>query len=217
MNATIDPCKFYCANGYDPVSFIFARWYAKRFLHPDVVAAYEYIFIWDEDLGVEHFNVDKYQYKPVCLSCRKIEEKPGWCTDPHLPPCTMYLPPHSIKSWLVFEHLCWHDSVSFVAMIFGFSRNNVEHGALNVFIQMLKSGITPTPYAFSAVLCLNLGQSSKLRLWEYWHFNLGQKGLLQALGGWYAKRFLHPDVVAAYEYIFIWDKDLRVEHFNEDN
>ncbi|KAF6134815.1 hypothetical protein GIB67_002216 [Kingdonia uniflora] len=34
-------------------------WYAKRFLHPDVVAAYEYIFIWDEDLGVEHFNADK--------------------------------------------------------------------------------------------------------------------------------------------------------------
>ncbi|KAK6144387.1 hypothetical protein DH2020_021207 [Rehmannia glutinosa] len=36
------------------------RWYAKRFLHPDVVAAYDYIFIWDEDLGVEHFNAEKY-------------------------------------------------------------------------------------------------------------------------------------------------------------
>ncbi|KAI7749434.1 hypothetical protein M8C21_000254 [Ambrosia artemisiifolia] len=34
-------------------------WYAKRFLHPDIVAAYEYIFIWDEDLGVKHFNGDK--------------------------------------------------------------------------------------------------------------------------------------------------------------
>ncbi|KAJ0019955.1 hypothetical protein Pint_31160 [Pistacia integerrima] len=34
-------------------------WYAKRFLHPDVVAAYEYIFIWDEDLGMEHFNGEK--------------------------------------------------------------------------------------------------------------------------------------------------------------
>ncbi|KAF6152027.1 hypothetical protein GIB67_010601 [Kingdonia uniflora] len=56
------------------------------------------------------------------------------------------------SAWLVFENLCWHDSVSFVAMISGFSRNNLEHGALNVFIQMLKSGITPTPYAFSAVL-----------------------------------------------------------------
>ncbi|KAJ9559022.1 hypothetical protein OSB04_013636 [Centaurea solstitialis] len=37
-------------------------WYAKRFLHPDVVAPYEYIFIWDEDLGVEHFNGDRYIY-----------------------------------------------------------------------------------------------------------------------------------------------------------
>ncbi|KAL5990621.1 hypothetical protein ACLOJK_011524 [Asimina triloba] len=36
------------------------KWYAKRFLHPDVVAAYDYIFIWDEDLGVEHFNAEKY-------------------------------------------------------------------------------------------------------------------------------------------------------------
>ncbi|OEL37870.1 hypothetical protein BAE44_0001112, partial [Dichanthelium oligosanthes] len=35
-------------------------WYAKRFLHPDVVARYDYIFIWDEDLGVEHFNAEAY-------------------------------------------------------------------------------------------------------------------------------------------------------------
>ncbi|KAK2983823.1 hypothetical protein RJ640_008499, partial [Escallonia rubra] len=35
-------------------------WYAKRFLHPDIVALYEYIFIWDEDLGVEHFNAEEY-------------------------------------------------------------------------------------------------------------------------------------------------------------
>ncbi|KAJ1443555.1 hypothetical protein SESBI_00134 [Sesbania bispinosa] len=35
-------------------------WFAKRFLHPDIVAEYEYIFLWDEDLGVEHFHPDKY-------------------------------------------------------------------------------------------------------------------------------------------------------------
>ncbi|KAJ8639267.1 hypothetical protein MRB53_015961 [Persea americana] len=34
-------------------------WYAKRFLHPDIVAAYDYIFIWDEDLGVENFNAEE--------------------------------------------------------------------------------------------------------------------------------------------------------------
>ncbi|VFQ60587.1 unnamed protein product [Cuscuta campestris] len=31
-------------------------WFAKRFLHPDVVAEYNYIFLWDEDLGVQNFN-----------------------------------------------------------------------------------------------------------------------------------------------------------------
>ncbi|KAH9559610.1 hypothetical protein CY35_06G068800 [Sphagnum magellanicum] len=35
-------------------------WYAKRFLHPDVVQPYEYIFIWDEDLDLEHFSAEKY-------------------------------------------------------------------------------------------------------------------------------------------------------------
>lgn len=35
-------------------------WFAKRFLHPDVVSIYDYIFLWDEDLGVEHFNAGRY-------------------------------------------------------------------------------------------------------------------------------------------------------------
>lgn len=41
------------------ISEFLKRWYAKRFLHPDVVAAYDYIFIWDEDLGVEHFEAEE--------------------------------------------------------------------------------------------------------------------------------------------------------------
>ncbi|KAL0738046.1 hypothetical protein Bca4012_014256 [Brassica carinata] len=35
-------------------------WFAKRFLHPDIVVEYEYIFLWDEDLGVAHFNPQRY-------------------------------------------------------------------------------------------------------------------------------------------------------------
>lgn len=35
-------------------------WFAKRFLHPDIVAEYSHIFLWDEDLGVENFNPEKY-------------------------------------------------------------------------------------------------------------------------------------------------------------
>ncbi|KZV48190.1 hypothetical protein F511_20323 [Dorcoceras hygrometricum] len=35
-------------------------WFAKRFLHPDIVAEYDYIFLWDEDLGVEYFHPERY-------------------------------------------------------------------------------------------------------------------------------------------------------------
>ncbi|XP_072958555.1 uncharacterized protein [Typha angustifolia] len=35
-------------------------WFAKRFLHPDVVSIYDYIFIWDEDLGVASFHPGRY-------------------------------------------------------------------------------------------------------------------------------------------------------------
>ncbi|CAI0375110.1 unnamed protein product [Linum tenue] len=35
-------------------------WFAKRFLHPDIVAEYDYVFIWDEDIGVENFNPSRY-------------------------------------------------------------------------------------------------------------------------------------------------------------
>jgi hypothetical protein len=34
------------------------------------VAAYEYIFIWDEDLGVEHFNAEEYALiLPTSFQC----------------------------------------------------------------------------------------------------------------------------------------------------
>lgn len=32
-------------------------------MHPNVVAAYDYIFIWDEDLGVEHFDAEKWVFR----------------------------------------------------------------------------------------------------------------------------------------------------------
>ncbi|XP_021286424.1 uncharacterized protein LOC110418121 [Herrania umbratica] len=35
-------------------------WFAKRFLHPDIVAEYKYIFLWDEDLGVDNFDPKQY-------------------------------------------------------------------------------------------------------------------------------------------------------------
>uniref|UniRef100_A0A7C8ZQP7 Uncharacterized protein n=2 Tax=Opuntia streptacantha TaxID=393608 RepID=A0A7C8ZQP7_OPUST len=93
-------------------------WYAKRFLHPDVVAAYEYIFIWDEDLGVEHFNAEEYlrlvkkhgleisqpglepnpgltwqmtKRRDNSEVHKVTEERPGWCPDPVLPPCAAFI------------------------------------------------------------------------------------------------------------------------------
>ncbi|XP_020697601.1 uncharacterized protein LOC110110453 isoform X1 [Dendrobium catenatum] len=35
-------------------------WFAKRFLHPDVVSEYDYIFLWGEDLRVDYFNPKRY-------------------------------------------------------------------------------------------------------------------------------------------------------------
>jgi len=47
---------------------LLCRWFAKRFLHPDVVAPYEYVFVWDEDLGVDNFDPMEYVHMdPVFL------------------------------------------------------------------------------------------------------------------------------------------------------
>ncbi|WOL11393.1 hypothetical protein Cni_G20155 [Canna indica] len=93
-------------------------WYAKRFLHPDVVAAYDYVFVWDDDIGVEHFDAEKYIHliKKHDLEIsqpgvdpkrgfawemtkrrdgseihKETKEKPGWCTHPHSPPCAAFV------------------------------------------------------------------------------------------------------------------------------
>ncbi|KAG5015576.1 hypothetical protein JHK85_021712 [Glycine max] len=111
-------------------------WYAKRFLHPDIVAPYDYIFIWDEDLGVEHFNAEEYlklvkkhgleisqpglePNKGLTWQMTKrrgdrevhkeTEEKPGWCADPHLPPCAAFVeimaPVFSRDAWRCVWHM----------------------------------------------------------------------------------------------------------------
>uniref|UniRef100_A0ACD5WL46 Uncharacterized protein n=1 Tax=Avena sativa TaxID=4498 RepID=A0ACD5WL46_AVESA len=117
-------------------------WYAKRFLHPDIVAPYEYIFIWDEDLGVDHFNAEEYiklvkKYKLEIsqpglepdkgltwqMTKRRgdrevhkdTEERPGWCTDPHLPPCAAFVeimaPVFSRDAWRCVWHMIQNDLV----------------------------------------------------------------------------------------------------------
>ncbi|KAL0381766.1 UNVERIFIED_CONTAM: hypothetical protein Sangu_0240900 [Sesamum angustifolium] len=79
-------------------------WYAKRFLHPDIVVPYDYIFIWDEDLGVQNFDPEE-----------STEERPGWCTDPRLPPCAAFVeimaPVFSRDAWRCVWHLIQNDLV----------------------------------------------------------------------------------------------------------
>ncbi|RYR42897.1 hypothetical protein Ahy_A08g039329 isoform A [Arachis hypogaea] len=119
-----------------------SMWYAKRFLHPDIVSAFEYIFIWDEDLGVEHFNPDEFIniIKKHGLEISQpglepnngltwemtkrrgdsevhmvTEEKPGWCSDPHLPPCAAFVeimaPVFSREAWRCVWHMIQNDLV----------------------------------------------------------------------------------------------------------
>ncbi|GER25351.1 hypothetical protein STAS_00926 [Striga asiatica] len=117
-------------------------WYAKRFLHPDIVAPYDYIFIWDEDLGVEHFDAEEYikLVKKYGLEIsqpglgedkgttwqmtkrrggqdvhKETEEKPGWCSDPHLPPCAAFVeimaPVFSRNAWRCVWYMIQNDLV----------------------------------------------------------------------------------------------------------
>ncbi|XP_051117356.1 uncharacterized protein LOC127242068 [Andrographis paniculata] len=117
-------------------------WYAKRFLHPDIVAPYDYIFIWDEDLGVENFDPEEYiklvrkhglEISQPGLSPyggmtwqmtsrredsevhKNTEERPGWCTDPRLPPCAAFVeimaPVFSRKAWRCVWHMIQNDLI----------------------------------------------------------------------------------------------------------
>lgn len=117
-------------------------WYAKRFLHPDIVAPYDYIFIWDEDLGLENFNAEEYiklvrkhgleisqpglapesgltwqmtRRRDDTEVHKETEERPGWCADPHLPPCAAFVeimaPVFSRDAWRCVWHMIQNDLV----------------------------------------------------------------------------------------------------------
>ncbi|KAL7608089.1 uncharacterized protein LOC111909949 [Lactuca sativa] len=117
-------------------------WYAKRFLHPDILAPYDYIFIWDEDLGLEDFDAERYislvkkhglEISQPGLSAnsgltwqmtrkrddsevhKEAEERDGWCTDPHLPPCAAFVeimaPVFSRNAWRCVWHMIQNDLV----------------------------------------------------------------------------------------------------------
>ncbi|KAI4340684.1 hypothetical protein MLD38_025494 [Melastoma candidum] len=115
-------------------------WYAKRFLHPDIVAPYDYIFMWDEDIGVEHFDAEKYielvrkheleisqpaieinnrVVWPITIKRedsevhREANEKP--CADPLQPPCAGFVeimaPVFTRSAWRCVWHMIQNDLV----------------------------------------------------------------------------------------------------------
>ncbi|TYI05867.1 hypothetical protein ES332_A10G118500v1 [Gossypium tomentosum] len=118
-------------------------WYAKRFLHPDIAVPYVYIFIWDEDLGVENFDAEEYiklvrrhgleisqpgldanSASLTWAMTRKrdntevhmdTEERPGWCSDQHLPPCASFVEimatVFSRDAWRCVWHMIQNDLV----------------------------------------------------------------------------------------------------------
>ncbi|KAM3215415.1 hypothetical protein ACQJBY_067433 [Aegilops geniculata] len=93
-------------------------WFAKRFLHPSIVAPYDYIFLWDEDLGVENFTAEAYldivrkhgleisqpgldatngttnydiTVKRNDSEIHKTDEEREHCRDVHKPPCSGFV------------------------------------------------------------------------------------------------------------------------------
>ncbi|RZC82887.1 hypothetical protein C5167_045668 [Papaver somniferum] len=79
----------------------------------------------------------------------------GFVTDPLVgnPLIDLYFKNGFIKSARsIFDELHLRNSVSWVAMISGCSKNGHEEEAIQVFCQMLESRTVPTPYVFSSVL-----------------------------------------------------------------
>ncbi|GAQ84024.1 hypothetical protein KFL_001730170 [Klebsormidium nitens] len=116
-------------------------WFAKRFLHPDIVEPYDYIFIWDEDLGLDNFNASRYLalikrhgleisqpgldagatwmmtlMRPGQEIHKATEERPGWCKDgPLKPPCAGFVeimaPVFSRKAWRCTWYMIQNDLI----------------------------------------------------------------------------------------------------------
>ncbi|XP_023759210.1 putative pentatricopeptide repeat-containing protein At2g01510 [Lactuca sativa] len=57
----------------------------------------------------------------------------------------------------VFTEMLTRDSVTFNAMITGYSNEGLNNQAINLFIEMQNSGMIPSEYTFAAVICATMG------------------------------------------------------------
>lgn len=121
-------------------------WFAKRFLHPDVVAPFDFVFVWDQNLDVDNFDptrfiklmreheleiaqpaVEPEAGEQVTWQMTKrlagsdfhkyTEEKPGWCKDPRKPPCAGFV---EIQA-PVFSRTAWR-------CVWNMIQNDLVHG-----------------------------------------------------------------------------------------
>ncbi|KAE8668746.1 hypothetical protein F3Y22_tig00112285pilonHSYRG00151 [Hibiscus syriacus] len=126
-------------------------WFAKRFLHPNIVSEYSYIFLWDEDLGVDHFDARRDS---------------AWLED------------SAAHQGLARSHFIYFPESDFAVMLFHYD------------------GI--------------VDQWKNLE----WNDHAIHVSAANQTKWWFAKRFLHPNIVSEYSYIFLWDEDLGVDHFD---
>lgn len=60
-------------------------------------------------------SLDMFLY---VLPNRVTEEKPGWCSDPHLPPCAAYaLSSILLQIWMLYCNIIYLDFLSFVYLV----------------------------------------------------------------------------------------------------
>ncbi|XP_019160916.1 PREDICTED: uncharacterized protein LOC109157468 isoform X2 [Ipomoea nil] len=186
-------------------------WYAKRFLHPDIVAPYEYIFIWDEDLGVEQFDAEEYirlvkkhglevsqpgleAHKEVGITWqitkqikgntevhKETTERPGWCWDPHQPPCAAFVeimaPVFSRNAWRCTWHMIQNDLVHGWGLDFALQRcvESPAHEKIGV--------VDAQPIVHQGIPSLSVKQRSR-REWQMFQERIGnaEKAYFKSIG-----------------------------------
>ncbi|KAL4202054.1 hypothetical protein AMTRI_Chr02g219080 [Amborella trichopoda] len=87
--------------------------FAKRFLHPDVISTYDYIFIWDKDLIADNFHPGRYlkimKSKGLEISQPTLDPSTSKFHDQR----TIQIMPGMVHRWvegiaLVFSRAAWH-------------------------------------------------------------------------------------------------------------
>ncbi|KAI3725913.1 hypothetical protein L1987_65709 [Smallanthus sonchifolius] len=63
---------------------------------------------------------------------------------------------------LLFMEMMTRDSVTFNAMITGYSNNGLNNRAINLFLEMLSWGVRPSEFTFAAVICACMGLNDVL-------------------------------------------------------